>query len=187
VSAGNNGGIVLDWVGNSGYIGGDRQSSNGGATQGQPIQLACGPACPAIVITGAVLAAGEAAAIAAQSKSGVIDRIIERVSSLFGPSDPLIMVQHFTNGFGMDTIVASGNLLKAGSYVTLPGEVQGMNALQVEEVLEIDPHRGDWSTTFETRQSNLGPAPNGPTTSGGAIQFILNAPTPAGPWTPTSQ
>ena len=62
-----------------------------------------------------------------------------------------------------------------------------MNQSQVEHALEINEENAQVSTTFQTPESNLAPAPNGPTTSGGAVQYTLVNPTLAGPWSSTPE
>ena len=79
----------------------------------------------------------------------------------------------------MAIIVGAGNELWAGSHVTTPAQVGGMNASEVESRLEIEPGRGGWSTAFLTRLSNLQPLG---ATSGGAAQFRLGTNTPAATW-----
>ena len=95
----------------------------------------------------------------------------------------LVTVTHFTDAAGMDAI-ASGTL-NPGTYVTLPSEVSGMSSAEVEKALEIQSGRGAFSTTFQTPELNLSIPPNGPTTSDGAVRYILNNPTPAWPWIST--
>lgn len=98
----------------------------------------------------------------------------------------LVNVIHFSDQAGADAIQASG-ALRAGSYVTLPSEVEGMTQAKVEEFLEIQPGRGATSTTIQVPQSQLVTPPNGPFTSGGATQFQITVPTPPGTFVPTPQ
>jgi RHS repeat-associated protein len=95
----------------------------------------------------------------------------------------LITVTHFTSAEGAAAI-GEGGTLNAGSFVTT-SDLSGLNASEVESFLEIDPGKGAFSTTFQTPASNLGPAFNGPLTSGGAPQFQLVNPTPVTTFVPT--
>ena len=81
-------------------------------------------------------------------------------------------VIHFTDSAGVQGITESG-FIRAESYVTLPGEVEGLSASEVESVLEIAPGRGAFSTAVKVPQSLLRIPANGPVTSGGAIQYQL--------------
>lgn len=73
--------------------------------------------------------------------------------------------------------------MRPGTFVTLPSEIPiAASSRQIEQLLEIGPGRGEYSITFLTRFTNLAPAPNGATTSGGAIQYILRGPTPVNPF-----
>jgi RHS repeat-associated protein len=100
-------------------------------------------------------------------------------------------VTHFTSDAGMEAITESG-FLRAGTYVTTPGEIPtGATSGEVESLLEIGPGKGANSITFDTPNSNLTIPENGPTTSGGASQYQLQQPTPIDPTkfksTPQSQ
>jgi RHS repeat-associated protein len=112
--------------------------------------------------------------------------------ALEGASDlATTTVTHFTSDAGMEAISESGTL-RAGTYVTTPGEIPGgATSGEVESLLEIGPGKGANSITFDTPNSNLTVPGNGPTTSGGATQFQLNNPTPIDPTkfkpTPPSQ
>jgi RHS repeat-associated protein len=117
----------------------------------------------------------------------VVPRNTDATEYRTSDEEPLVTVQHFTSASKMAEIRASGNILRPGTYVTLPHHVQGMRAYQLEQVLEIQHGRGAYSTIVRTPRSNLMPAPNGPTTSGGAPQFQLRTPTAAGIWVPTPQ
>jgi hypothetical protein len=99
--------------------------------------------------------------------------------------EKMATVMHFTSQEGVQAIGASGNVLKAGTFVTLPSEVEGMSAAEVETALEIQAGRGTFSTTFQTPLSNVMTPFNGPITSGGATQFQLINPTLVGPFVPT--
>jgi hypothetical protein len=91
-------------------------------------------------------------------------------------------VMHFTSDAGVASITDSGGLLRAGTYVTTPGEIPaGATSTQVENLLEIGPGKGQNSITFETPTSNLTVPENGSTTSGGAQQFQLKQPTQVDP------
>ncbi|MEI9988951.1 MAG: RHS repeat-associated core domain-containing protein [Rhizomicrobium sp.] len=92
-------------------------------------------------------------------------------------------VTHFTSAAGAAAI-GEGGTLNAGSFVTT-SNLSGMSASQVEGALEIDAGKGAFSTTFQTPASNLGPAFNGPLTSGGAPQFQLVNPTQVTTFVPT--
>jgi hypothetical protein len=96
-----------------------------------------------------------------------------------------VTVTHFTDATTVGQIQAGTGTLNAGSFVTLPSEVAGMNASQVEAALEINAGKGAFSSTFQTPAANLGPAFNGPLTSGQKIQFQLINPTIPGPFVPT--
>lgn len=87
----------------------------------------------------------------------------------------LVTVTHFTNA---DTAAAigEGGYLNPGSFVTTD-DLSGLSASEVESTLEISPGKGAFSSTFQTPVSNLGPAYNGPLTSGGAVQFQVINPT----------
>lgn len=91
----------------------------------------------------------------------------------------LVNVTHFTSAEGVAAIEEAG-ALRAGSFVALPGEVSGLNALQVESALEIQAGRGAFSVTFQTPASNLLTPFNGPLTSGFRTQFQLLDPAPIG-------
>ncbi len=83
-----------------------------------------------------------------------------------------VVVTHCTSGEGAAAIATDGSL-RAGTFVTLPGEITGMSAAEVEKALEIQAGRGAFSITFETASSNLMVPSNGALTSGGAIQYQL--------------
>jgi RHS repeat-associated protein len=86
-------------------------------------------------------------------------------------------VTHFTDEAGMQAISQSGTVGAPGlqpPFVTLPSQIPaGSTAAQVEQILEIQPGRGQYSITFQTPSANLMTPFNGPTTSGNAIQFQL--------------
>jgi RHS repeat-associated protein len=95
-----------------------------------------------------------------------------------------ISVTHYTDAAGVQGITESG-YLSAGQYVTLPSEVSGLTASEVESALEIKAGRGAFSTTFEVPRSQLMVPENGAVTSGGRIQYQLTTPAARGPFTPT--
>src|SRR5690606_36540767 len=98
------------------------------------------------------------------------------------PPSPLIPVVHYTDMLGVQQITQSGGVLRAGTFVTLATEIAGgVSAEMIEKRLEIAPGRGAYFITFPTPGSNLAPAPNGATTSGGAVQFVLRGPTQINP------
>jgi hypothetical protein len=98
-----------------------------------------------------------------------------------GAATETTSVMHFTGDAGMEAISESG-FLRAGSFVTTPGEIPpGASSSQVESLLEIAPGRGTNSITFDTPTSNLTTPTNGTTTSGGAAQYQLQNPTPIDP------
>jgi RHS repeat-associated protein len=99
--------------------------------------------------------------------------------------EEMVTVTHFTDATTVGKIVNGTGTLNAGSFVTLPSEMTGMTASEVEAALEIDAGKGAYSATFQTPRANLGPAFNGPVTSGGKVQFQLINPTPPGPFVPT--
>ena len=100
-------------------------------------------------------------------------------------AEEMVTVTHFTNAETVAAIENGTGTLNPGSFVTLPGEVEGMSAAEVESALEIGPGKGAFSTTFETPASNLQQPFNGSLTSGGRIQFQLINPTTPGPFGPT--
>jgi hypothetical protein len=93
-----------------------------------------------------------------------------------------VTVTHFTNEAGMKLITESRTVGGKGlqpPYVTLPSQIpSGINAGQVEKLLEIAPGKGQYSITFTTHSSNLVTPVNGSLTSGRAIQFQLARPVP---------
>jgi hypothetical protein len=84
-------------------------------------------------------------------------------------------VVHYTDAAGKASIEASGSL-RAGTFVTKPGEVRGMSAAQIESRLEIQPGKGAYSFSGRVPNKNLAVPANGPTTSGGAWQRVLKKP-----------
>jgi len=119
-------------------------------------------------------------AMAAMATTSLLD-----VPELFAAEGDMVTVTHFTDAQTVVNIQNGTRTLNAGTFVTLPSEVAGMNASQVETALEIDAGKGAYSSTFQTPAENLGPAFNGSLTSGGKIQFQLINPTPPGPFVPT--
>jgi hypothetical protein len=98
-------------------------------------------------------------------------------------ADELITVRSYTNAAGREGISSSG-AMRADSWVTLPGQIPARSGhLQVEKILEIQPGRGSHYLDFQVPASNLRVPANGPTTSGGAVQFQLNNPVPIDPST----
>jgi hypothetical protein len=93
-------------------------------------------------------------------------------------------VVHFTDQAGVNLIQNSG-ALRAGTYVTLPSEVGGLNAAGVEAALEIQAGRGAFSTTIQVPRANLAIPANGPLTSGQRIQFQHTQPATPAPFVPT--
>jgi len=89
-------------------------------------------------------------------------------------------VVHFTSVEGAAAIEASG-ALRAGSFVTPPGEVRGFGPAAVAALLSIRPGRGTMSATFTVPRSILTTPFNGPVASGGATQFQLLGSVPLGP------
>jgi hypothetical protein len=94
----------------------------------------------------------------------------------------MVTVTHFTSAGTVADILNGTRTLNPGSFVTLPSEVEGMSAGEVEQALELDAGKGDFSTTFQTPKSNLGPAFNGEQTSGQKIQYQLIKPATPGPF-----
>jgi RHS repeat-associated protein len=130
----------------------------------------------------------ESAATVALSRHPVL-AVTAAIGTLVAPMAGLVGVEgtaelvtaaHFTSAEGAAAIEASGTL-RAGSFVTLPSEVSGMTASEVEGALELQSGRGAFSTTFRTPASNLSPAFNGQLTSGNAFQWQLTAPVRIGP------
>ncbi|MFN9027292.1 MAG: hypothetical protein ACK5VX_13975 [Akkermansiaceae bacterium] len=98
-------------------------------------------------------------------------------------ADELITVRSYTNALGKEGISNSG-AMRADSWVTLPGQIPTRSGhLQIEKILEIQPGRGSHYLDFQVPASNLRIPANGPTTSGGALQFQLNNPVPINPST----
>jgi RHS repeat-associated protein len=131
-------------------------------------------ATQAVVTTGAGLAAGPAI--------GALES-----ASMGAESLATTAVTHFTSDARMAAISESGTL-NAGTWVTLPSEIPaGSSSSAVENLLEIGPGKGANSITFDTPSSNLVVPGNGPTTSGGAVQFQLSESQPINPanFTPT--
>jgi len=118
------------------------------------------------------------------SQIGLIALTMMSGQEEFVPNE-MVTVTHFTDAATVARIQSGSGMLNVGTFVTLPGEVSGMSAGEIETTLEIDAGRGSYSTTFQTPASNLGPAFNGPITSGGRLQFQLINPTPPGPFVPT--
>jgi hypothetical protein len=102
-----------------------------------------------------------------------------------GAGGDMVTVTHFTDAATIAKIGNGTGMLNAGTFVTLPSEVGGMTASEVEAALEIDAGKGAYSTTFQTPRANLGPAFNGPLTSGQKIQFQLVKPAAPGQFVPT--
>jgi hypothetical protein len=95
----------------------------------------------------------------------------------------LITVRTYTGAAGREGITSSG-VLRADTWVTLPGEIPSRAGhLQIEKLLEIQPGRGANFLEFQVPSSNLRIPANGPRTSGGALQFQLNEPVPIDPST----
>lgn len=85
----------------------------------------------------------------------------------------------------MEAIQSSG-FIRAGTYVTGPGELIGVGGQgEIESLLEIGSGKAAYSATFETPTSNLAVPEGGPLTSGGALQFQLIEPVEPGPFIPT--
>ena len=86
-----------------------------------------------------------------------------------------VTVVHYTDAAGKASIEASRQL-RAGTWVTKPGEVSGLNAAQIESKLEIRPGRGQYSATAKVKRRDLYVPSNGPRTSEGAWQRRLKSP-----------
>jgi RHS repeat-associated protein len=95
-------------------------------------------------------------------------------------------VVHFTNESGAAAITESGEL-RAGSYVTKPSQVRGINASQVESRLEIGPGKGQRSFEVRVRNDQLRVPDNGPKTSGKAWQRQTTTPCKVGECAKTPQ
>ncbi len=96
----------------------------------------------------------------------------------------LVTVTHYTDEAGMQAISQSGTVgtPTLQPFVTLPSEIPaGSTAADVEQILEIQPGRGQYSISFQTPASNLQIPANGTFTSGGAQQFQLINPEPINP------
>jgi RHS repeat-associated protein len=98
-------------------------------------------------------------------------------------SEVMATVTHFTSAEGA-VAIGDGGFLRAGSFLTTDN-LSGLSASEVESALEIDVGKGAFSTTFQTPASNLGPAFNGPLTSGGATQFQIINPARVTTFVPT--
>lgn len=97
-----------------------------------------------------------------------------------------IAVTHFTDVAGVNAI--EGDALNINSYVTFPSDIPPeSSATDIQDLLEIDPGKGNFSYTFETDYGNLRFPAEGPNTSSGASQFQLRSPEPVPPgsFTPT--
>jgi hypothetical protein len=117
---------------------------------------------------------------------GLIDLAAAGLDSLFASSaadTSMTTVSHFTNAAGAAGI-GDGGTLGAGQFVTT-SNLSGLGSADVESALEVDAGKGAFSTTFQTPTANLGPAFNGPLTSGGAFQFQLINPAQVTTFTPT--
>ncbi len=95
-------------------------------------------------------------------------------------------VVHFTNEPGAAAIEGSGEL-RAGSYVTKPSQVRGMNASQVESRLEIGPGKGQRSFEVRVKNDQLRVPNNGAKTSGKAWQRQTTTPCKVGECAKTPQ
>ena len=93
----------------------------------------------------------------------------------------VVTVRTYTSRAGRDAISESGHL-RADTWVTLPSEIPTRaGRRQVEEILEIQPGRGEHYIDVVVERSNLRVPVNGSHTSGGAIQFQLNRSVPIAP------
>jgi RHS repeat-associated protein len=98
-----------------------------------------------------------------------------------------VTVVHYTNASTADLVMESGKL-RAGSYVTTPIQIPaGSTAGDIESILEIDPGKGERMLTGQSTLNNLKTPSNGPTTSGGAIQFQITRPISVAPPTRMGQ
>lgn len=86
-----------------------------------------------------------------------------------------VEVTHFTDAAGKASIEASGQL-RAGTYVTKPGQVSGLGRTQVESRLEIGVGKSEYSVTVKVNKQDLMVPQNGAKTSGGAWQRQLRRP-----------
>jgi hypothetical protein len=130
--------------------------------------------------TGEAIGSGGGAFEITQAAAGDVKTLSEATLAIAGAgqlatSMTTTEVVHFTNNAGAAAIQEAGQL-RAGTYVTKPGEVSGMNAAQVEKALEIGAGKGANSFTFKTPNSNLTVPQNGAVTSGGAQQWQLVRP-----------
>jgi RHS repeat-associated protein len=92
-----------------------------------------------------------------------------------------VTVRTYTNAIGREGITKTGKL-RTDTWVTLPKEIPNRAGhLQIEKILEIKPGRGSYYIDVDVPYSNLRIPANGPTTSGGAVQFQLNKPVPVDP------
>jgi RHS repeat-associated protein len=93
-------------------------------------------------------------------------------------------VVHYTDEAGMQAISQSGTVGTAQlqAFVTMPSEIPvGSTAADIEQILEIQAGRAQYSITFQTPAANLMTPANGAVTSGGAVQFQLINPVPISP------
>ncbi|MEK7207845.1 MAG: hypothetical protein AAB134_08200, partial [Pseudomonadota bacterium] len=103
------------------------------------------------------------------------------VKTVNAVNDATTTVRHYTDSMGVTGITRSGSL-DAGTFVTLPSQIPTRAGhLQIENLLEIAPGRGGNYIDIAVPQSNLKIPFNGPTTSGGALQFQLKESVPIGP------
>ncbi|MGA2800999.1 MAG: hypothetical protein ABSE97_01290 [Verrucomicrobiota bacterium] len=97
----------------------------------------------------------------------------------------LVNVTHYTDEAGMAAISRSGTVGAPGlqpPFVTLPSQIPASaTASEIEQILEIQAGRGQYSITFQTPASNLQTPFNGTLTSGGVRQFQLINPAPINP------
>ena len=118
---------------------------------------------------------GALGALVGEAIGAAVGRFAERAATT-------VAVTHFTSREGAAAIEGSG-ALRAESFVAVPSQVAGKTAAQVEALLEIQPGRGVMQATFKVSADALKTPFNGPTTSGGAVQFQTTRSIPVEPGT----
>jgi RHS repeat-associated protein len=82
-------------------------------------------------------------------------------------------VRHYTNEAGRQAITQSG-CLRPGTYVTVPSQIPvTARPAETEKILEIAPGKASCFIDVTVRNADLAIPPDGPVTSGGALQWIL--------------
>ena len=122
--------------------------------------------------------------LAATAGLGGLAAGAEETEALAAAEGDMATVVHFTDEAGMQAISKTGTVgtSQLQPFVTMPSQIPaGSTAAQVEQILEIQAGRGQYSITFQTPTANLMTPANGAVTSGGAAQFQLINPAPINP------